>query len=174
MDFSVRVATANDAGACAGIYGPYVEDTVVSFETEAPTPEQMAARIGSAIRWLVAVDADDTVIGYAYASSHRERAAYRFACDVSVYVRPGNAGRGVGRALYEALLADVEQQGYRMACAGIALPNPASVGLHTALGFRPVGTYERIGWKRGAWHDVHWMQRPLGGDGPPLGEPRPA
>lgn len=171
MDFSVRVATANDARACAGIYRPYVEDTVVSFETEAPTSEQMAARIGSAIRWLVAVDADDTVIGYAYASSHRERAAYRFACDVSVYVGPGDAGRGVGRGLYEALLADVEQQGYRMACAGIALPNPASVGLHTALGFRPVGTYERIGWKRGAWHDVHWMQRPLGGDGPPVTEP---
>jgi len=171
MDFSVRVATSADAAACAQIYRPYVEDTAVSFETEPPSAADMAARVTGSIRWLVAVDADDTVIGYAYASGHRERAAYRFACDVSVYVGPGSAGRGVGRGLYEALLAGVEEQGYRMACAGIALPNPASVGLHTALGFRPVGTYERIGWKHGAWHDVHWMQRDLGGDGPPLAEP---
>ncbi len=171
MDFSVRPATSADAAACAAIYRPYVEDTVVSFETAAPSVEEMAARIGSAVRWLVAVSPEDRVIGYAYASRHRERAAYRFACDVSVYVGPGNAGRGVGRALYAALLGDLEQRGYRMACAGIALPNPASVGLHAALGFRPVGTYERIGWKHGAWHDVLWMQCAIGGDGPPVGEP---
>ena len=171
MDFTVRPAVPADAAVCAAIYRPYVEETAVSFETSAPSAEEMAARIGSAVRWLVAADADDAVVGYAYASRHRERAAYRFACDVSVYVGPGNAGRGVGRALYAALLADLEQRGYRMACAGIAVPNPASVGLHTALGFRPVGTYERIGWKHGAWHDVLWMQCAIGGDGPPVDEP---
>lgn len=171
MDFTVRPATSADAVACAEIYRPYVADTAVSFETEPPTGAEMAARIAGSIRWLVAGDAEDAVIGYAYASRHRERAAYRFACDVSVYVDPGHAGRGVGRALYVALLADVERQGFRTACAGIALPNPASVGLHTALGFRPVGTYERIGWKHGAWHDVHWMQCALGGEGPPATEP---
>jgi phosphinothricin acetyltransferase len=167
----VRPATPTDADACAAIYRPYVEETTVSFETEAPTPTEMAARIGSAIEWIVAVDDQDTVIGYAYASRHRERAAYRFASDVSVYVGPGHAGRGVGRALYARLLADLEQRGYRQACAGIALPNDASVGLHTALGFRSVGTYEGIGWKNGAWQDVHWMQLALGGDGPPAAEP---
>lgn len=167
----LRPATSADAAACAGIYRPYVEDTTVSFETEPPTATDMAGRIGASIRWLVAVDGQDRVIGYAYASRHRDRAAYRFACDVSVYVGPGSAGRGVGRALYAALLADLEQRGYRMACAGIALPNPASVGLHTAVGFRPVGVYKRIGWKHGAWHDVLWMQRALGGDGPPAAEP---
>lgn len=171
MDFSVRAATTGDAAACAAIYRPYVEETAVSFETDAPTADEIASRIGSAHRWLVAVEPGDAVIGYAYASRHRDRAAYRFACDVSVYVGPASAGRGAGRALYAALLADLEQRGFRMACAGIALPNPASVGLHTALGFRPVGVYERIGWKHGAWHDVLWMQCALGGDGPPRGEP---
>lgn len=167
---TVRPATPADAQACADIYRPYVEETAVSFETEAPTTTELAARIASAIAWLVAVDEHDTVLGYAYASRHRERAAYRFACDVSVYVGPGSAGRGIGRALYAQLFADLEERGYRQACAGIALPNAASIGLHMALGFRSVGTYERIGWKHGAWHDVHWMQLALGGDGPPVAE----
>lgn len=167
---TVRAATPADAQACADIYRPYVEETTVSFEADAPTATEVAARIGNAIAWIVAVDGHDTVLGYAYAARHRERAAYRFACDVSVYVGPGSAGRGIGRALYAQLFADLEERGYRQACAGIALPNAASIGLHTALGFRSVGTYERIGWKHGAWHDVHWMQLALGGDGPPLAE----
>lgn len=172
MEFSVRTAQPTDAAGCAAIYRPFVEETAVSFETVAPTVEEMASRIGSSVRWLVAVTAEEALLGYAYATRHRERAAYRFACDVSIYVGPESAGRGVGRALYAALLADLEARGYRMACAGIALPNPASIGLHTAMGFRPVGTYERIGWKHDAWHDVRWMQRPLGGgDGPPTVEP---
>jgi phosphinothricin acetyltransferase len=90
---------------------------------------------------------------------------------VSVYLEVGRRRRGDGRALYEALFARLAERGYRTAVAGMTLPNDASVGLHRALGFAPVGTYRRIGWKDGAWRDVAWMQRDLDGDGPPVGEP---
>jgi phosphinothricin acetyltransferase len=101
-------------------------------------------------------------VGYAYASRHRERAAYQWSVDTTVYVRQGRQRRGVGRALYTALLGVLPLQGYVNAYAGVTLPNPASVGLHTAMGFQPVGTYRRVGWKLGRWHDVAWFQRPLG------------
>lgn len=159
----VRDATAADSHACAAIYAPYVRDTAISFELEPPTPDEMARRIAAARRrhaWLVAVDGA-VVVGYAYGSSFREREAYRFACEVSVYLDVGLRRTGAGRGLYEALLPRLAARGYRTAVAGMALPNPASVGLHAALGFEPVGTFRSVGWKFGAWHDVAWMQRPL-------------
>jgi L-amino acid N-acyltransferase YncA len=163
-----------DAGACAAIYAPYVRDTVISLEERPPTPEELAGRIETITKthpWLVAQD-EDEVIGYAYAARHRERAAYRWAADVALYVAPARHRRGAGRALYETLFDLLAQQGFRIACAGITLPNEASVGLHEALGFEPVGVYRRIGWKLGAWRDVGWWQLELGGDGPPR-EPEP-
>jgi phosphinothricin acetyltransferase len=129
----------------------------------------MAQRITeaqSAHAWLVLEDAG-RVLGYAYAGPYKARAAYRWSCEVSVYLDPVFHGRGGGRALYEALFARLAARGYRMLVAGLAVPNDASVALHRAVGFEPIGTYRRIGWKHGAWRDVLWMQRPLGGDEPP-------
>jgi L-amino acid N-acyltransferase YncA len=117
--------------------------------------------------WLVAED-ERSVVGYAYASRHRERASYRWAADVAAYVADGHRGRGVGGALYRALLALLARQGVRHACAGITLPNDASVALHESCGFQPVGTYRRIGWKLGAWWDVGWWQLELA---PSAGDP---
>lgn len=164
---SVRDATPDDALVCAEIYAPYVTQTCVSFESEpVPTDEmrQRIARSQAAHAWLVAVG-EAGVLGYAYATRHRERAAYRFACDVSIYLDPTSTGQGAGRALYSVLLTRLAGLGYRMACAGIALPNAASEGLHQALGFEPIGVYRNIGWKHGRWHDVLWVQRPLASSG---------
>src|SRR5579875_154873 len=156
-----------DAAACAAIYAPAVRDSAISFEEVPPGADEMAARIAAlgAIRpWLVA-ERDGSVAGFAYGSLHRERAAYRWASDVSVYVAADQRRRGIGRALYVALLDRLAAQGLRMACAGIALPNPASVALHESLGFRPVGVYRNIGFKLGRWWDVGWWQLALGGEG---------
>ncbi|HEX3518850.1 MAG TPA: arsinothricin resistance N-acetyltransferase ArsN1 family B [Solirubrobacteraceae bacterium] len=166
----IRAASARDAAACAAIYAPYVSDTAITFETEPPSVEEMAARIAAASQrhaWLVYED-QGRVVGYAYGAAFHGRAAYRWACEVSVYLEPGRRRTGAGRALYEALFARLAARGYRMAIAGMTLPNDASVGLHRALGFEPVGTYRRIGFKHGAWHDVAWTQRVLApGEDPP-------
>jgi phosphinothricin acetyltransferase len=168
---------ARDGAACASIYEPFVVDSHVSFEEEPPTALEFAERIermAQCYPWLVAED-DGVVVGYAYACAHRERAAYRWAADVAVYVAQQSRRRGVGRALYDALLALLARQGVRTVCAGVTLPNDASVGLHEACGFRPVGTYRRIGFKNGAWRDVGWWQLDLvpadDGAPPELGPP---
>ncbi len=172
----IRDANAErDAAACAAIYAPYVSDTVISLEERPPSAENLAVRIRETTKthpWLVAQDGAH-VIGYAYAGSHRSRACYRWATDVAVYISPASQRRGVGRALYETLFPLLVTQGLRIACAGVTLPNDASVGLHEALGFRPVGIYRNIGFKHGAWRDVGWWQLELGGpDGHPS-EPGP-
>ena len=112
------------------------------------------------------------MVGYAYGARHRARAAYRWSVDCSVYLTAGERGAGTGRALYRRLLPELATLGYVTAFAGIALPNPASVGLHTSLGFTPVGVYRAAGFKAGRWHDVGWWQLPL--REPPAGpiEPR--
>lgn len=169
----IRSAVAStDATDCAAIYSPYVTDSVVTFELVVPKADDMARRIDQAIEWLVAVEEDGTVVGYAYAGPHAERAAYRWSCDVSIYLAPRAQGRGLGRSLYAELLRRVTARGYRSACACVTLPNPASVALHTALGFGPVGTFTDIGWKDGSWQDVMWFQLALGKPGPPEHEPQ--
>jgi phosphinothricin acetyltransferase len=166
----VRTATPADAAACAAIYAPYVTDTAISFETVPPGTEEMANRIAAALRshaWVV-LESEGTVLGYAYGGPFEPRAAYRWSCQVSVYVELGRRRTGAGRALYSALFARLAERGFRNAAAGMTLPNDASSGLHRAMGFEPVGTYRRIGWKHGAWHDVAWVQRALAaGEGPP-------
>ena len=169
---------ARDAAACAAIYAPFVAESAVSFEEEPPTPEQMAGRIEQISRthpWLIAEDGGNAV-GFAYATVHRARAAYRWAADVTVYVDPDHRRRGIAAELYRALLGLLDRQGIRIACAGITLPNQASVGLHGSLGFVHVGTYRRIGWKAGAWRDVGWWQLELqpAGDGRPSDPGPPA
>lgn len=165
-----------DAAACAAIYRPHVEGSAVSFEEVAPDAAAMAARIEATQAthpWLVAEDGEE-VRGFAYGCRHRERAAYRWAADVSVYVDAGARGAGVGRALYAELLDRLRAAGLRTACAGITLPNEASVALHESFGFEPVGVYRRIGWKDGAWRDVGWWQAELRPPGPvPPAEPGP-
>ncbi len=171
---TVRNASEDDATACAAIYAPYVRETAVSFEGEPPSHAQMAERIAVATRthaWLVLED-DDRLVGYAYGGQHQKRAAYRFSCEVSVYVEQGRRRTGSGRALYEALFKRLTARGYLMAVAGMTLPNDASAGLHRAMGFEPVGVYRRVGWKLGAWHDVAWMQRALGVERDPPAELR--
>lgn len=157
-----------DGAACAAIYAPFVRASAVSFEEEAPDPDSFVERIATTTRthpWLV-LEKDGRVIGFAYASQHRARAAYRWAADVGIYVDPAHQGNGAGRRLYEALLELMRRQRLLVACAGITLPNDASVGLHEAFGFERVGVYRDIGYKAGAWHDVVWMQLALGGRGP--------
>ena len=170
----IRDATAADAAACARIYAPYVTGTAITFETEAPDAAEMARRIAACAErhaWLVLED-DGAVAGYAHGGPHKERAAYRWSCEVSVYLQQGLRRTGAGRALYEALLARLTERGYRVAIAGMTLPNEASAGLHEALGFEPAGIYRRVGWKHGAWHDVSWVHRPLGHGPDPPAEPR--
>jgi L-amino acid N-acyltransferase YncA len=162
-----------DAAACAAIYAPNVDPGVASFEDRAPTADEMAERIATSARsypWLVA-ERDGRVAGYAYGSQHRTRAAYRWAVDVTVYVDPALHRGGVGRELYDALLELLARQRLHVACAGIALPNDASVGLHEALGFEPVGVYRDVGFKHGAWRSVGWWQRRLLPAGSPPEEP---
>jgi L-amino acid N-acyltransferase YncA len=152
-----------DAARCAEIYRPNVLEGVASLEEEAPGAEEMAGRIAAVTRthpWLV-TERDGVIAGYAYATSHHVRASYRWATDVTVYVAAEHRRRGVGHELYAALLELVRAQGFRVACAGVTLPNEASVRLHEAFGFVPVGVYRNIAWKFGSWYDVGWWQLQL-------------
>jgi phosphinothricin acetyltransferase len=162
----IRPATAADATACAEIYAPYVTTTNISFEAEPPTPAQFSERIANAQtshEWLVA-ERGGTIVGYTYGHEFGGRAAYRWSCETSVYLAMDLRREGVGRALYEELLARLAGRGYRRAFAGITLPNEASIGFHRAFSFEDAGCYRRVGWKNDAWHDVAWLQRDLQAD----------
>jgi L-amino acid N-acyltransferase YncA len=155
----VRLADPEaDAAAVAEIYRPAVESSLASFEEVPPTAAEMADRMRTSLErlpWLVADD-DGRVVGYAYAGPHHQRAGYRWSVNISVYVARTHHGRGLGRALYDRLLAILRRQGFVNVYAGITLPNPSSVALHEAIGLRRIGLYERVGFKHGAWHDVAW------------------
>src|SRR5579863_1402240 len=149
----IRLATTADAAAINAIYRPFVAGSTVSFELEPPTDDTMAGRIAEILvrlPWLVNEE-EGVVSSYAYASRHRDREAYQWSVETSVYVHPERRRSGLGRALYEELFARLEAQGYYTAFAGITLPNAASVGLHEAMGFVPVGVYRKAGFKFGAW-----------------------
>ena len=172
---SIRPATENDAPALAAIYLPYVTETSVSFEQHPPDASEMARRMTAApgLPWLVA-EVDGLIAGYAYASPHRLRHAYRWSADCSVYLSAGFHRRGWGRRLYTALFCELRELGYVNVFAGVTQPNPASVALHEAMGFAPVGVYRSVGFKAGGWHDVGWWQLVLDTDPPnPPEDPRP-
>ena len=172
---AIRVAREADAAQVAEIYAPNVTGAFISFEAEPPTVEEMRARIAKTLPshpWLVH-DEEGRILGYAYASRHRERAAYQWSVDVSCYVRPEARGRGIGKALYTELLRRLEAQGFRNAYAGIALPNEASVRLHESVGFTPIGIYRGVGFKQGAWRDVGWWGVRLGSPEAKPEPPRP-
>lgn len=172
----LRAATLGDAAAIADVYAPYVAGSAVSFETEPPSEDQIRGRMAECdgrYPWLAAADEEGRLLGYAYATAFRPRPAYRFAVETSVYLRAEGQGRGLGRRLYEPLLAILEAQGYAQAIAAITLPNEASVALHERLGFVPAGVYRRVGWKMGDWHDVGLWQRPLAAPTSRPAEPLP-
>lgn len=165
----IRIAVPLDAAAIQAIYAPFVERTAISFELKPPSIEEMAQRICATLPtypYLVA-ERDGQVVGYAYASQHRAREAYRWSVDVTVYVSPQAHRSGIGRALYERLLSILQRQGFHAAYAGIALPNPGSVGLHKSLGFMHIGTYPEVGFKNDKWHDVGYWRKALNDSSPP-------
>ncbi len=163
-NLAIRQALISDAEAIQAIYAPIVENTPISFEEKPPSADEMASRITATREqgypYLVA-DQDGDAVAYAYAGQHRARAAYRWSVDVTIYVAEAARGAGIGKALYEELLQQLRQAEFHAAFAGIALPNPGSVGLHEAVGFTHVGTYQEVGFKFGRWHDVGWWQRIL-------------
>ncbi len=169
----IRIAAAADAAAIRDIYAPHVERAAVSFETEVPSVADMAARIARLLPthpWLVAA-IDGRVAGYAYASPHRERAAYRWSVEVTAYVQADFHGRGIGKRLYAALRAVLAEQNYVNAFGIVTLPNAASVALHEASGFRHCATFRHAGYKFGAWHDVGWWQLQITPPASPPAEP---
>jgi L-amino acid N-acyltransferase YncA len=175
MSLTIRPAIEADADQIAAIYAPYVRDTAISFEVVPPSADEIRARLAAVTAvypWLICADSG-AVLGYAYASRHRERAAYQWSVDVSVYIRADRHRRGIGRALYTSLLRLVAAQGLCTAYAGITLPNAPSVALHEGLGFQPVGVYRAVGHKLGAWHDVGWWDRALQVRPPSPAPPRP-
>lgn len=177
MDLTLRSATTADAPGIVAIYAPIVRDTAISFELTPPDEAEMAARIQrtqQTLPWLVAADASGRIAGYVYASRWRERAAYQWAVEVTAYVHADWRGQGVARRLYQQLFTILKAAGYRQAVAGITLPNPASVGLHEALGFQPVARFPSIGHKHGAWRDVgYWQKALVSDDTPPSDAPHP-
>jgi phosphinothricin acetyltransferase len=161
--FTLRDATPADAAAIAAIYNVYVETTTISMETDPVAPGEMAKRMADiqdgGLPWLVLLE-EGELRGYAYASKWRARPGYRNSVESSVYVAPGQRGRGHGLALYRALLARLQGQ-FHSVIGGIALPNAASIALHERLGFRQVACFHEVGHKFGAWVDVGYWQLTL-------------
>lgn len=160
---AVRIATVADAHAIAAIYEPYVRETAISFEEVPPTPREMARRLTSTLESYPYLVFDDgqSVLGYAYASAHRAKPAYRWSVETTVYVARNVHRRGIGRALYAELLDLLTRQGFHVAFAGIVPPNAKSVGLHESMGFVYLGTFAEIGYKHGKFHDLGWWRRIL-------------
>ena len=173
MNLSIRPATGADAAKMLAIYAEFVRNTAVSFETEVPAPPEFEQRIAETSRlapWLVC-EAEGRIAGYAYGSRHRQRAAYRWSVDATVYVHGEFRRRGIGAVLYRDLFRCLRAQGFCTVYAGITLPNPASVALHESAGFQPIGVYPSVGYKLGSWHDVGWwglrLQEPPQNPQPP-------
>jgi L-amino acid N-acyltransferase YncA len=161
----VRIATTDDAEAVLEIYRPYILTTAFTFETEVPSIDEFAKRIDTYLQkypWLIC-EIDNKIAGYAYASTHREREAYQWTCESSVYVHENFKGRGIGKELYATLFAILQMQGIRNVYAGITIPNKASEHLHAKSGFELFATYENIGYKLGSWHKVGWWKLQLNG-----------
>jgi phosphinothricin acetyltransferase len=172
---SIRLATPADAAAVAAIYAPVVLETAISFEYAPPPVTEMAMRIEETLRlrpWLIG-EIDGEVVGYAYASEHRARAAYQWSVDVSIYLSKDHRRKGLGKKLYGALFDLLRRQGYHHFYAGVTLPNEASRRLHEAMGMTPVGVYRAVGFKFGQWHDVGWWQGELRPTSQTPQKPRP-
>lgn len=170
----IRAAKAGDAAAIRDIYAPLVRDTVISFEAEPPDSDEITRRMAASaprLPWLVA-ETERGIAGYAYATPFRSRQAYQWSVETSVYMASAERSRGIGRGLYQRLIAELRGLGYVRAYAGIALPNEASIGLHEAVGFTPAGVFPAAGYKHGRWVDVAWwslaLRPPPPAPAPPL------
>jgi len=162
---SVRSASPHDAADCVAIYRPYVENTVISWEIEVPSVDEMALRIASAQEaheWLV-LEQDDQVIGFAYGHGFNRQPSFQWSVETGIYVSGDHHRAGCGRKLYAEVLRRLAERGYRRAFAGITQPNEASNSFHRSFGFQDAGLYRRAEWKHGSWHDVAWMQLDLHG-----------
>ena len=163
MKTIIRLANENDASPMLAIYTPIVRETTISFELQPPSETEFQQRIESyqqQIPWLVC-EIDGEVVGYAYASPYRPRAAYQWSVESSVYVSENHRRKGIAKALYTALFKLLQLQGFYNVVAAIALPNQPSVAIHEAVGFTPVGVLHRVGFKFGKWHDVGYWQLSL-------------
>jgi L-amino acid N-acyltransferase YncA len=163
-EIALREATADDAQVIADIYNHFIQHTVISFEEEVISATEIQRRMTELQRaglpWLV-VERNNAVLGYAYAAPWRTRSAYRFSVETTIYLAPGQEGRGLGRVLYEALLPKLKERGVHAAIGGITLPNAASVGLHERCGFVKVAEFPEVGFKFGRWLTVGYWQRQL-------------
>jgi L-amino acid N-acyltransferase YncA len=159
----VRTCRVGDAAVIAAIYNDYIRDTVITFEETPVTADEMARRIvevGARYPWLV-YEHDGAVVGWAYATAWKTRSAYRFSVETTVYLSPSHCGHGIGRALYEALIAELRSRQFHCAVGCIALPNPASIALHEKLGFEKTAHFAEVGWKFDRWVDVGYWQLTL-------------
>jgi len=157
---SIRLITADDAEGALAVYAPYVLNTAITFEYEVPTLEEYSKRIESytaEFPWLVC-EQGNSIVGYAYAGKHRARSAYQWSPESTIYLSEHVHGKGIARALYEALFAILTLQGYYNVYAGVLVPNEKSEGMHRALGFEEIGTFKKVGYKHGKWHDTKWFQ----------------
>lgn len=177
---AIRAARPEDAAAIAAIYAPFVLSGTVSFETEAPDTRGMRARMNASdglYPWLVATTGEaggeEAVLGYAYATKFKDRPAYRWTVETTIYVSGAVQGQGTGQLLYDALLDTLAAQGFVQAVATISLPNDQSIQLHEKVGFRRAGQYREIGFKQGRWLDVGMWQRELNDAVTPPAEPKP-
>lgn len=156
--YTLRLVHTQDIPQILDIYRPFIENTTTSFETEVPSLESFTQRVKSysqAAPWLVAV-ADQEVMGYAYATAHRSRGAYRWSQEVTVYIHPEHRKKGIARALYAKLLELLRVMGYKLALGIITLPNEPSVAFHSSMGFKHIGDMPDIGFKFGSWHTTSW------------------
>ena len=174
---AIRAATPEDANSIAAIYAPHVLTGTASFEIDPPDARAIRTRMAASeglYPWMVATngDADGGVIGYAYASKFRDRPAYRYVCESSIYLTDASSGSGVGRLLYAALVTTLRAQGFVHAIGAITLPNDRSIKLHEAVGFRRAGVYREVGFKHGQWIDVGFWQVELNEPRVPPVEPR--
>lgn len=159
----VRRANPDDASFIAETYAPFVIETSVSFETAPPDTDEIARRMelaGDTYPWLIA-EADGARAGYAYASQHRTRAAYKTSVDTAIYLAGEARGQGIATPLYDALFDVLTAQNYVMAFAGVTIPNHASEAFHRKAGFKQIARYPNVGFKNGAWRDVIWFAREL-------------
>ena len=171
-DVNIRTATPADAERLVAIYAPYVTDTAITFEYVVPTVEEFRARIEGTLRkypYLVAEQADGEIVGYAYASAFKGRAAYDWAIETSIYLRQGESGRGLGRLLHDTLQEQLRQMGILNMCACITAPRGEdpyvtenSIQFHDHLGYRMVGRFIQCGYKFGRWYDMVWMEKHIG------------
>ena len=158
-----RLAKSTDAAAIRAIYEPIVRETAISFEYEVPSIEEIESRMRKVMDfrpWLV-FEQSGEVLGYAYASTFRDRRAYDWGVEVSIYVRSDAHGRGIGRTLYSTLFDLLRAQNYCQAIAGATMPNEGSERLHLSMGFKEIACFPNIGYKFGRWHDVVFWSLPL-------------